>query len=95
MTVVGGGVRRRASKIHPFLFNHICVGQLRMALGRHTVPAVTGGLRAAPPGAPSTGSLKGSSHLSTTQDFPAQGWGPSLFRSCQSQESTHGRFDGK
>lgn len=68
-----GGVRRRASKIPLSFFNHICVGQFRMAPGRHAVPAVTGGPRAALAGAPRAGPFKVSAHLSMTQDLPAQG----------------------
>lgn len=90
-----GGVRRRAGKIFPSLFSLICVGQFRMAPGRHAVPAATGGLRAAPADVPCAGPFKVSAHLSMVQDVPAQGWDPSLTRNCQSQESTWGRYNGK
>lgn len=90
-----GAVRRRAVKIHPWLFKHICMGLSRVAPGRPAVPAVTGAPRAALAGAPYAGPFKVSVHLSMTQDLPAQGWGPSLSRNCQSQESTRGRCDGK
>lgn len=73
MTVARGGVRRRPGKTSPSLFNHICMGQFRMALEKRAVPAVTGGPMAAPARSPCAGPVGVSAHLGMTQDLAAQG----------------------